>query len=670
MSKKLIAVLLAVMLLLPIACIPSQAATSAEIQSFLNIICPLAAEKMPQTGILASLTISQAILESGYGTSGMARNYNNLFGLKAYRASWTGKVYCRSNKAVYSNFDEAISILGNELYKQYYNEFFRVFNSWSESLDSYLSLFLNNDRYANLRGLTDYKLAAKYVVEDGYCSDDGYTAHLINYIETHELYKYDSIPSDGTSVSSVVLNTSALSMKIGENYQLRPAVYPVTATNKTITYTSSNAGVASVDANGFIKAISAGTAVITAASANNIKATVSVYVSKNGEIMHNGTITKDVYCRAVMSNSTANNQGVFSADTKIIVYGEVKDDTWYYVSGKNRNNTVVYGYVYKSCIKLGDIYVEPDDTPKYTASVCKEVYCRAEKSDSKLNNLGIFAYGTPLIIFSELEDGFYYAKGRNKDGKEVSGWVYADALKITENIPTPEPPPDFSGGSTDSMFAFATTLSTLNCRKGPATSYASVGSFAKGTPIIICGSGITGSNIDGTWYFVKGISENGTPISGYSGGDYIKVGKNALSSTVSGGITLDINTDSGYIFGIRDTMTTAEIAAMYPLFEVKILSATGAPLSATDYVGTNCTLEISYKGQLLFSKAIVVLGDINGDGKINTSDYIRIRRHILSIATITECALSAADSDKNKKIDATDYIRVRMHILGVKNLFE
>ena len=63
---------------------------SAKTDNFIGRIAPLAVEDMKKTGVLASLTIAQAILESGWGESTLAKNYNNLFGIKA-DSSWKGE---------------------------------------------------------------------------------------------------------------------------------------------------------------------------------------------------------------------------------------------------------------------------------------------------------------------------------------------------------------------------------------------------------------------------------------------------------------------------------------------------------------------------------------------------------------------------------------------------
>ena len=52
------------------------------IKAFIDLISPLAMEDMRTSDILAFVTIAQAILESGWGTSELAVNANNFFGMK------------------------------------------------------------------------------------------------------------------------------------------------------------------------------------------------------------------------------------------------------------------------------------------------------------------------------------------------------------------------------------------------------------------------------------------------------------------------------------------------------------------------------------------------------------------------------------------------------------
>ncbi|GHV39148.1 hypothetical protein FACS189490_02280 [Clostridia bacterium] len=139
----------------------------------------IAAAVSPSDNILKSLTIAQAILESGWGSSGLTQKANNLFGMKK-SSDWKGKTVTAATKE-YENGKE-ITI----------NAEFKAYDSWAESVADHSALFNRLSRYANLRGLTDYKLACKYVREDGYATDPAYTTKLLDIIEAYGLMKYDA----------------------------------------------------------------------------------------------------------------------------------------------------------------------------------------------------------------------------------------------------------------------------------------------------------------------------------------------------------------------------------------------------------------------------------------------------------------------------------------------
>ena len=81
-------------------------------------------------------------------------------------------------------------------------------------------------------------------------------------------------------VSSVSLNRSSQTLSKGKTFTLTATVKPANATNKTLTWTSSNPSVATVDKNGKVTAVKNGTATITCSSANGKTATCTVTVKK------------------------------------------------------------------------------------------------------------------------------------------------------------------------------------------------------------------------------------------------------------------------------------------------------------------------------------------------------------------------------------------------------
>ena len=128
---------------------------------------------------------------------------------------------------------------------------------------------------------SEYSSSASLYAADGALqtdfAEDCFTATLsalgpVALIDTKE-------STGSTEVTSVTLNTYALSLEVGKTGKLSPTVHPSTATNKTVTWTSSKTDVASVSTNGTVTAKKAGTAVITATAVNGKSASCTVTVT-------------------------------------------------------------------------------------------------------------------------------------------------------------------------------------------------------------------------------------------------------------------------------------------------------------------------------------------------------------------------------------------------------
>lgn len=150
-------------------------------EKFIQQISSYAKELKEDYGILPSITIGQAILESNWGQSVLASEYKNLFGVKAYESQ--KKVSLETKE--YIN-EEWIVIQGD----------FKVYDSWEESMYDHTQLFLNgvdwNPRlYENVVLATNYKEAAYALQEAGYATDPAYAQKVIDVIESHDLAKYD-----------------------------------------------------------------------------------------------------------------------------------------------------------------------------------------------------------------------------------------------------------------------------------------------------------------------------------------------------------------------------------------------------------------------------------------------------------------------------------------------
>lgn len=158
--------------------------------TFIEYIGSLAKADMKKTGVLASVTIAQAILESAWGQSELSLKANNLFGMKAklsgntWDSEWDGKIYAK-----WSPEEE------NGVVKDQYSDF-RAYNSPAQSIkdhSDYLCGAMKGSklRYEGLKGEIDYKKAIQIIKDGGYATDSGYVNKVIDIIEKYDLDIWD-----------------------------------------------------------------------------------------------------------------------------------------------------------------------------------------------------------------------------------------------------------------------------------------------------------------------------------------------------------------------------------------------------------------------------------------------------------------------------------------------
>jgi flagellum-specific peptidoglycan hydrolase FlgJ len=142
---------------------------------FVNSLVEGAVQAYKKYGVLPSLTLAQAILESGWGVHSIG---NNIFGIKA-GSSWTGK---RKNVKTSEQRSDGS-------YYQIYADF-RDYDSVAESVEDHAKL-LTNDRYKPVIAAKNYREACVKVRECGYATSLEYANNLINIIEMYGLNQWD-----------------------------------------------------------------------------------------------------------------------------------------------------------------------------------------------------------------------------------------------------------------------------------------------------------------------------------------------------------------------------------------------------------------------------------------------------------------------------------------------
>ncbi|MQB97012.1 LysM peptidoglycan-binding domain-containing protein [Limosilactobacillus reuteri] len=160
---------------------------NASQQAFIQSVAPGAIQGWNEYKVLPSITVAQAIVESGWGHSALSTQAHNLFGIKG---SYNGNSVVMRTREVYG---------GRSVYV---NANFRSYANNSESVTDH-GRFLNvNSRYRNLLGDTNYASVANKLRQDGYATDPSYASTLIRFVQTYNLNQLDAVALSGKVVTN------------------------------------------------------------------------------------------------------------------------------------------------------------------------------------------------------------------------------------------------------------------------------------------------------------------------------------------------------------------------------------------------------------------------------------------------------------------------------------
>lgn len=153
-------------------------------EAYIGQYSSIAVSEMIRSGVPASITLAQGLLESSYGQSYLAVQGNNHFGIKCH-SDWQGE-------HVFFDDDQP-------------HECFRKYSSADRSFADHSDFLRYKSRYAFLfeYGINDYTSWAHGLKKAGYATDPAYASKLIRLIETYDLGRFDKLPvaESGETVS-------------------------------------------------------------------------------------------------------------------------------------------------------------------------------------------------------------------------------------------------------------------------------------------------------------------------------------------------------------------------------------------------------------------------------------------------------------------------------------
>lgn len=167
-------------------------------EEFLNIIGPIANQAYAQTGIFASVTIAQAIIEAGWGKHTPTADSNNLFGIKCSKtiltpSTWDGSCTEPVFTQEHTSSGTVYTIKSS----------FKKFKNVEEAILDHSALLVSGGTYVRhgVAQATDPYEQIKRIKEAGYATDVNYVSKITDQIKRYNLEQWD-ITSSSSCVSS------------------------------------------------------------------------------------------------------------------------------------------------------------------------------------------------------------------------------------------------------------------------------------------------------------------------------------------------------------------------------------------------------------------------------------------------------------------------------------
>ncbi|HEU0065539.1 MAG TPA: glucosaminidase domain-containing protein [Flavisolibacter sp.] len=193
-----------VILLLSVAGNHLFAQNSEIVRKYIDSYKDIAIAEMQRTGVPASITLAQGILETEAGTSDLVRASNNHFGIKC-KGDWTGETVFHDDDAK--------------------GECFRKYNDPADSYKDHSDFLRTRPNYTSLFQIdpTDYEAWARGLKKAGYATNPKYAQILIKYINDYHLQDYTLIALNRKQPSDdIVLTKNTTTASSNADLEIKP----------------------------------------------------------------------------------------------------------------------------------------------------------------------------------------------------------------------------------------------------------------------------------------------------------------------------------------------------------------------------------------------------------------------------------------------------------------
>ena len=149
-------------------------------------------------------------------------------------------------------------------------------------------------------------------------------------------------------------------------------------------------------------------------------------------------------------------------------------------------------------------------------------------------------------------------------------------------------------------------------------------------------------------------------------------------------VTLDPTVDppatADTTFKLSDKATICTLDEKAKIIKIYAQNATQEKIMADFIIGkdlvvseikkvtTGTTLKTSYSASVSNTYTFALMGDVNGDGAVNSADALCVLRHSVALSTLAGANLVAADLDANNNVNSSDALRILRISVGLEDL--
>ncbi len=161
-------------------------------------------------------------------------------------------------------------------------------------------------------------------------------------------------------------------------------------------------------------------------------------------------------------------------------------------------------------------------------------------------------------------------------------------------------------------------------------------------------------------------------------GELVSDGKELTLTVLEKPRALELENGSGYVIEnellcgvIEETTLSATLNRFKNNERIKVFDGDGDEVTLADsFVGTGYTVSLMHGDEKVHTVTVIILGDVNGNGRVDSNDYQRIRGYVFGNFAIEGAYFKAACVSGGNDVKPVDYQKVRSHVFGNYNIFE